>query len=161
MCSSDLNTFVNERPRTAMSETTMDAAAKGRVKDALVASARAQLQASEGQVSSEEAAATVDQDSPYAVDDLSQSDEAGDMSALFEGAAARQKANVDAIQALDDEVEALEDMLFGDDVRPRAFHQRVFGVRKVLAQLRRKLEVDPSHPKHLLTEAGMGYRFQE
>lgn len=45
----------------------------------------------------------------------------------------------DAIQALDDEVEALEDMLFGDDVRPRAFHQRVFGVRKVLAQLRRKV----------------------
>ena len=84
-----------------MSETTMDAAAKGRVKDALVASARAQLQASEGQVSSEEAAATVDQDSSYAVDDLSKSDEAGDMSALFEGAAARQKANVDAIQALD------------------------------------------------------------
>jgi two-component system KDP operon response regulator KdpE len=30
-----------------------------------------------------------------------------------------------------------------------------------LAQLRRKLEADPSHPKHLLTEAGMGYRFQE
>lgn len=34
-------------------------------------------------------------------------------------------------------------------------------LRVYLAQLRRKLEVDPSHPKHLLTEAGMGYRFQE
>jgi magnesium transporter len=45
----------------------------------------------------------------------------------------------DAIQALDDEVETLEDMLFGDSVRPRAFQQRVFGVRKVLAQLRRKV----------------------
>lgn len=45
----------------------------------------------------------------------------------------------DAIQALDDEVEGLEDMLFGDAVRPRAFQQRVFGVRKVLAQLRRKV----------------------
>ncbi|MCW2516704.1 MAG: response regulator with CheY-like receiver domain and winged-helix DNA-binding domain [Mycobacterium sp.] len=33
-------------------------------------------------------------------------------------------------------------------------------LRVYLAQLRRKLEVDPSHPKHLLTEAGMGYRFQ-
>ncbi|WP_297106481.1 magnesium transporter CorA family protein [Tessaracoccus sp.] len=43
----------------------------------------------------------------------------------------------DAIQALDDE--ALEDMLFGDRVRPRAFQQRVFAVRKVLAQLRRKV----------------------
>jgi two-component system, OmpR family, KDP operon response regulator KdpE len=30
-----------------------------------------------------------------------------------------------------------------------------------LAQLRRKLENDPSHPVHLLTEAGMGYRFQQ
>ncbi|MGC3955882.1 MAG: magnesium transporter CorA family protein [Propionicimonas sp.] len=45
----------------------------------------------------------------------------------------------DAIQALDDEVEGLEDMLFGDAVRPRVFQQRVFGVRKVLAQLRRKV----------------------
>ena len=30
-----------------------------------------------------------------------------------------------------------------------------------LAQLRRKLEGDPSCPVHLLTEAGMGYRFQQ
>ncbi|MFZ0835360.1 MAG: hypothetical protein WAM92_20260, partial [Mycobacterium sp.] len=28
-----------------------------------------------------------------------------------------------------------------------------------LAQLRRKLEDDPARPTHLLTEAGMGYRF--
>ncbi|RMI35543.1 response regulator [Nocardia stercoris] len=34
-------------------------------------------------------------------------------------------------------------------------------LRVYLAQLRRKLEVDPSNPKHLLTEAGMGYRFKE
>ncbi|MBU8823501.1 response regulator [Mycolicibacterium goodii] len=33
-------------------------------------------------------------------------------------------------------------------------------LRVYLAQLRRKLENDPSHPVHLLTEAGMGYRFQ-
>ena len=32
-------------------------------------------------------------------------------------------------------------------------------LRVYLAALRRKLEVDPSHPKHLVTEAGMGYRF--
>ena len=34
-------------------------------------------------------------------------------------------------------------------------------LRVYLAQLRRKLEDDPSHPTHLLTEAGMGYRFQQ
>jgi two-component system KDP operon response regulator KdpE len=33
-------------------------------------------------------------------------------------------------------------------------------LRVYLAQLRRKLENDPSRPKHLLTEAGMGYRFE-
>ena len=34
-------------------------------------------------------------------------------------------------------------------------------LRVYLAQLRRKLEDDPSHPRHLLTEPGMGYRFQQ
>jgi two-component system, OmpR family, KDP operon response regulator KdpE len=33
-------------------------------------------------------------------------------------------------------------------------------LRVFLAQLRRKLEDDPSRPDHLLTEAGMGYRFE-
>jgi two-component system KDP operon response regulator KdpE len=32
-------------------------------------------------------------------------------------------------------------------------------LRVYMAQLRRKLEVDPSHPRHLITEPGMGYRF--
>jgi two-component system KDP operon response regulator KdpE len=32
-------------------------------------------------------------------------------------------------------------------------------LRVYMAQLRRKLEPDPAHPRHLLTEAGMGYRF--
>jgi two-component system KDP operon response regulator KdpE len=32
--------------------------------------------------------------------------------------------------------------------------------RLYLAQLRRKLEDDPRHPRHLLTEPGMGYRFR-
>ena len=27
-------------------------------------------------------------------------------------------------------------------------------------ELRRKLEADPSRPRHLLTEPGMGYRFE-
>jgi two-component system KDP operon response regulator KdpE len=33
-------------------------------------------------------------------------------------------------------------------------------LRVYLAQLRRKLEPQPSHPRHLLTEPGMGYRLQ-
>jgi two-component system KDP operon response regulator KdpE len=32
-------------------------------------------------------------------------------------------------------------------------------LRVYMAQLRRKLEKDPSHPRHLITEPGMGYRF--
>jgi two-component system KDP operon response regulator KdpE len=32
-------------------------------------------------------------------------------------------------------------------------------LRVYMAQLRRKLEADPSHPRHLITEPGMGYRF--
>ncbi|WP_029138156.1 response regulator [Nakamurella lactea] len=34
-------------------------------------------------------------------------------------------------------------------------------LRVYLAQLRRKLEPDPAHPRHLITEAGMGYRFEQ
>ncbi len=34
-------------------------------------------------------------------------------------------------------------------------------LRVYLAQLRRKLESDPANPRHLLTETGLGYRFQE
>ncbi|MER5639305.1 response regulator [Kitasatospora sp. NPDC002227] len=33
-------------------------------------------------------------------------------------------------------------------------------LRVYLAQLRRKLEKDPSHPRHFITEPGMGYRFE-
>jgi two-component system, OmpR family, KDP operon response regulator KdpE len=33
-------------------------------------------------------------------------------------------------------------------------------LRVYLAQLRRKLEPEPSQPKYLLTESGMGYRFR-
>jgi two-component system KDP operon response regulator KdpE len=33
-------------------------------------------------------------------------------------------------------------------------------LRVYLAQLRRKLEKDPSRPRHLITEPGMGYRFE-
>ncbi len=33
-------------------------------------------------------------------------------------------------------------------------------LRQYLTQLRRKLEQDPARPRHLITEPGMGYRFQ-
>jgi two-component system KDP operon response regulator KdpE len=33
-------------------------------------------------------------------------------------------------------------------------------LREYLARLRRKLEPDPARPRHLLTEPGMGYRYQ-
>ncbi|CAK7280346.1 DNA-binding transcriptional activator KdpE [Streptomyces misionensis JCM 4497] len=34
-------------------------------------------------------------------------------------------------------------------------------LRVYMAQLRRKLEADPSHPRHFITEPGMGYRFEK
>ncbi len=33
-------------------------------------------------------------------------------------------------------------------------------LRVYMAQLRRKPEADPSHPRYLITEPGMGYRFE-
>ncbi len=41
-----------------------------------------------------------------------------------------------------------------------AYEGKSYSLRVYVAQLRRKLEPDPSHPVHLLTEAGMGYRFE-
>ncbi|MEU1983178.1 response regulator [Nocardia sp. NPDC019395] len=42
-----------------------------------------------------------------------------------------------------------------------AYQAETHYLRVYLAQLRRKLEDDPSHPKHLVTEPGMGHRFKE
>ncbi|QFS93390.1 KDP operon transcriptional regulatory protein KdpE [Mycobacterium sp. THAF192] len=41
-----------------------------------------------------------------------------------------------------------------------AYAKETHYLRVYLTQLRRKLEDDPSHPRHLLTEAGIGYRFE-
>jgi two-component system KDP operon response regulator KdpE len=41
-----------------------------------------------------------------------------------------------------------------------AYERETNYLRLYLAQLRRKLERDPSRPRHLLTEPGMGYRFE-
>jgi two-component system, OmpR family, KDP operon response regulator KdpE len=40
------------------------------------------------------------------------------------------------------------------------YHAETQYVRQYMAQLRRKLEDDHTRPRHLLTEPGMGYRFQ-
>ena len=57
----------------------------------------------------------------------------------------------------------------GKLVSQRQLLQQVWGpsylnqthyLRQYMTHLRRKLEADPSRPRHLLTEPGMGYRFQ-
>ena len=40
-----------------------------------------------------------------------------------------------------------------------SYRKEVNYLRVYMAQLRRKLEEDPGNPRHLLTEAGAGYRF--
>jgi two-component system, OmpR family, KDP operon response regulator KdpE len=40
-----------------------------------------------------------------------------------------------------------------------AYQKETNYLRLYLAQLRRKLEPDPGHPRYLLTDPGMGYRF--
>ena len=42
---------------------------------------------------------------------------------------------------------------------PRYEHQTNY-LRVYMAQIRRKLEPDPTHPRYFLTEPGMGYRFE-
>jgi two-component system KDP operon response regulator KdpE len=41
-----------------------------------------------------------------------------------------------------------------------AYQDEINYLRVYLAQLRAKLETDPARPRHLRTEAGMGYRFE-
>jgi len=41
-----------------------------------------------------------------------------------------------------------------------AYEQDVATLRVFVTQLRRKIEADPAHPTHILTEPGIGYRFQ-
>ncbi len=45
--------------------------------------------------------------------------------------------------------------VWGPDYGNETNYLRVF-----MAQIRRKLEPDPSHPRYFLTEAGIGYRFE-
>jgi len=45
------------------------------------------------------------------------------------------------------------------DVWGPRYEQETNYLRVYMAQIRRKLEPDPSHPRFFLTEPGMGYRF--
>ncbi|MFH9612583.1 response regulator transcription factor [Streptomyces pratensis] len=49
----------------------------------------------------------------------------------------------------------LLDEVWGPDLRTDSNYLRVY-----MAQLRRKLEPDPAHPRHFITAPGMGYRFE-
>ena len=42
----------------------------------------------------------------------------------------------------------------------KTYHTETGYLRQYMKHLRRKLEPDPARPRHLLTEPGMGYRFQ-
>ena len=46
------------------------------------------------------------------------------------------------------------------DIWGPAYTEETNYLRVYMAQLRRKLEVDPAHPRHLITEPGVGYRFE-
>ncbi|HLY82073.1 MAG TPA: winged helix-turn-helix domain-containing protein, partial [Acidimicrobiales bacterium] len=41
-----------------------------------------------------------------------------------------------------------------------AYSDETHYLRVFLAQIRRKLEPDPSRPRHFITEPGIGYRFE-
>ncbi|MGW8378344.1 winged helix-turn-helix domain-containing protein [Streptomyces sp. ODS28] len=47
-----------------------------------------------------------------------------------------------------------------EEVWGSGHHDKTNYLRVYMAQLRHKLERDPAHPRHLITEPGMGYRFE-
>ena len=80
---------------------TIDATTKHRVKDAFVANAQARLESLLASAAAESEAADLDQDSAYSIDDIAQSDSAGDLTGLLERSAAAQRASIDNLRALD------------------------------------------------------------
>jgi two-component system KDP operon response regulator KdpE len=81
-----------------------------------------------------------------------------------------QADKVDALRLTPTEWQVLEVLVRNEGrlVSQRQLLQEVWGpqyetetnyLRVYLGQLRRKLERDPAHPRHLITEPGMGYRF--
>ncbi len=84
-----------------MSDTTLDEASKHLVKSALIRHVLSQRESLQENVQTEDAATRLDQESSFSVDDQSQSDEAGDLSGLFQEAIARQQADLQLIEQLD------------------------------------------------------------
>jgi two-component system, OmpR family, KDP operon response regulator KdpE len=41
------------------------------------------------------------------------------------------------------------------------YHDETNYLRVFMAQVRRKLEPEPAHPRYFITEPGMGYRFEQ
>ncbi|MFN8029968.1 MAG: hypothetical protein U0Q10_06455 [Dermatophilaceae bacterium] len=80
---------------------TMDAGAKARVREVLLARAREEVAAAQESVGAEQAAGKLDQDSSFSVDDQSQTDEAGGLAALFEETVARQQTALAELETLD------------------------------------------------------------
>ena len=85
-------------------------------------------------------------------------------------AAKQAKANGEAVHLTPTEWHLLEVLIRNDGklISRKQLLQEVWGpayetetnyLRVYMAQLRRKLEPDPAHPVHLITEPGMGYRF--
>jgi hypothetical protein len=79
----------------------MDETAKLRVKDALVAHVNAELRTNRLSVTRQDSAAELDPNSSFSVDDQSQSDESGELGALFQGVEDRQKDILARIEDLD------------------------------------------------------------
>jgi two-component system, OmpR family, KDP operon response regulator KdpE len=85
-------------------------------------------------------------------------------------AAKRAQTTAGAVRLTPTEWHLIEVLIRNEDrlVSQRQLLQEVWGpryetetnyLRVYMAQLRRKLEPDPQHPRYLLTEPGMGYRF--
>jgi len=79
----------------------MNTVDKSRVKDALLQQVEADLLAARGDVARKDAAAKLDQDSSFSVDDQSQAAEAGDLGGLLEGREQRQAGIRNQIEKLD------------------------------------------------------------
>jgi hypothetical protein len=79
----------------------MDADAKLRVREALLAHLEAQQRVTGTAVGREDSAARLDQDSSFSVDDQSQAAEAGDLGGLYEQVEERQHSTVANAESID------------------------------------------------------------
>ena len=82
-------------------QTTIDEAAKLRVKDAMLEHARAELRSMVDNADAERDAGRLGQDESLSVDDISQSDAAGDLEGLLSDSATAQRRTIEQIEALD------------------------------------------------------------